>query len=167
MGWVNTAKPAAQGHHLGTLRRGRDASTCNAACFASANREPALMLKELSTTTSSSLPFTPRACPPDKRIGERQHQQQQQCGAQRKEQQVAQPPMAGGALRAPLEEHQGTKRQRRGYVTAQQMNVDRQANRRQAKQEPWTEKSHQRPPWRMARYSRSVVSSGWSVTSRW
>ena len=147
--------------------RGLDASTCNAACFASAKREPAFMLKELSTTTSNSLPFTPGGRPPDKRIGERQHQQQQQRGAQREQQQVTQPPVAGGALRAPLEEHQGTKRQRSRHVTAQQMNVDGQANRRQRQQKPWTEKSHQRSPWRIARYSRSVVSSGWSVTSRW
>ncbi len=86
--------------------RGLDASTCNAPCFASAKREPAFMLKELSTTTSSSLSFTPAARPPDKGIGKREHQQQQQCGAQGEQQQVAQPPVAGGALRAPLEEHQ-------------------------------------------------------------
>ena len=59
MGWVNTASRPPRAMTSACCARGLDASSSKAPFFASAKREPAFMLKELSTTTSISLSFTP------------------------------------------------------------------------------------------------------------
>ena len=85
------------------------------------------MLKELSTAMISIL--RPPAAPPvpaDKRIGEREGDQQQQSHAQGQQKQVAQSAVLDGALGAPLEEHQRTEGMRSAAVLAQQMDPKRQ-----------------------------------------
>ena len=87
------------------------------------------------------------------RTRERQHEQQHEQAAQREQQQILQPAMLDGALRAPLEEHQRAERHGLLAVLPKQMNVDRQAQKRRGRRET------------MARGNPTTSSSGESPDS--
>ena len=105
------------------------------------------MLNELSITSSMQFfAVHARGRAVDERIGERQHEQQKQQRAQRQQQQIAQAAMLDGALRAPLEKHQRAERVRRGRVAPQQVHIEGQGHRRNARQKPGSEEAHLVPP---------------------
>src|SRR6202790_2877081 len=82
----------------------------------------------------------------DKRIREKQHEQQEQQNPKRQQKQVAQATILDRTLYAPLEKHQGAEREWSRRVSPQQVDIDRNSHRRDTRQKPGSQESHLIPP---------------------
>src|SRR5207247_1202110 len=78
----------------------------------------------------------------DERVRERQYQQHEERQSKRQQEQIAKPPVTDGTLRSALEEDQRAEWTRRGGMAAEQMQIDRDADRRDAAEEPGSQESH-------------------------
>ena len=78
----------------------------------------------------------------DERVRERQYQQHEERQSKRQQEQIAKPPVTDGTLRSALEEDQRAEWTRRGGMAAEQMQIDRDADRHDAAEEPGSQESH-------------------------